>query len=128
MYFAADLRQACCTVSRVSRQITIVESLFEKTLSLHPDWWCERLHAKDWRTYFIEFPYRNVELLNREWREDSDGAGRFKKRRELSWISAEELLSIYEARPERLWKRVRQLVQAPDQIRKILQTKEVAVS
>jgi hypothetical protein len=109
----------------VNQQIPIVDALFEKTLSTHPNWWCKRLHAKSWRTYFIEFPYRDVEQLNRQWEEDT--AGRFKKRRELSWIPAKELLAIYEARPERLWKRVRQLEHAPNLIMDIAQTKGINV-
>jgi 8-oxo-dGTP pyrophosphatase MutT (NUDIX family) len=121
MYFSQQLQSACRDVKQVNQQIPIVEALFEKTLSMHPDWWRERLHAKNWRTYFIEFPYRDVERLNREWQEDS--AGRFKKRRELSWVAAEDLLAIYETHPERLWKRVRQLQKAPNLIKEIVQTK-----
>jgi 8-oxo-dGTP pyrophosphatase MutT (NUDIX family) len=122
MYFADDLHQACCCVRQVSQQVTLVETLFEKTLSLYPDWWCERAHSKkSWRTYFIEFPYRDVGPLNLEWRKDD--LGRFKKRRELIWITAEALLTIYERCPERLWKRVRQLHQAPELIRNIVRVK-----
>ncbi|MEW8027879.1 MAG: NUDIX domain-containing protein [Candidatus Thiodiazotropha sp.] len=121
MYFAEDLQRACRDVNQVNRQIPVVDALFERTLSKHPDWWCNRLHPKNWRTYFIEFPYRDVEMLNREWRDDSQG--RFKKRRELSWIAAEDLLAIYETRPERLWKRVRQLEHAPNLIRNIVLAK-----
>ncbi|MEW8561161.1 MAG: hypothetical protein AB2541_03620, partial [Candidatus Thiodiazotropha sp.] len=116
-YFSRDLQRACRDYDQVNDQIPIVEALFEKTLSRHPDWWCNRPPPKRWRTYFIEFPYRDVENLNREWQDDS--TGRFKKRRELTWIRADELLDLYEYRPERLWKRVRQLEQAPDLIRKI---------
>jgi 8-oxo-dGTP pyrophosphatase MutT (NUDIX family) len=122
MYFADDLRQARCSVGQVSQQIAVVEALFEKTLSLYPDWWCDRLHAKkSWRTYFIEFPYRDVGPLNLEWRQDD--VGRFKKRRELTWITAEALLSFYETTPERLWRRVRQLDQATNLIRNIVRIK-----
>jgi 8-oxo-dGTP pyrophosphatase MutT (NUDIX family) len=121
MYFSEDLQRACRDTSLVENQIPIVDTLFEETLSAHPDWWCIRRHAKRWRSYFIEFPYQDVGLLNREWRDDS--VGRFKKRRELSWVSASELLAIYEHRPKQLWKRVRQLHQAPNLIRKIVQEK-----
>lgn len=124
MYFAQDLQQACRDANQVKQQIPIVETLFEKTLSIYPDWWCARLHPKSWRTYFIEFPYRDVDLLNREWRDDR--VGRFKKRRELSWIAADELLAIYEHSPDRLWKRVRQLELAPDLIREIVREKGAA--
>lgn len=121
LYFAKQMQLACRDVEQVNQQIPIVEALFERTLSKHPDWWCERLHARSWRTYFIEFPYRDVALLNREWQQDS--VSRFKKRRELRWIAAADLLCIYETHPERLWKRVRQLDQAPSLIREIVQIK-----
>jgi 8-oxo-dGTP pyrophosphatase MutT (NUDIX family) len=124
MYFADDLRQESCRVGQVSQQVTLVEALFDKTLSKYPDWWCQRIHTKkSWKTYFIEFPYRDVDELNLEWR--NDDRGRFKKRRELSWITADALLSIYETCPERLWKRVRQLDRAPDLIRNIVLVKGV---
>jgi 8-oxo-dGTP pyrophosphatase MutT (NUDIX family) len=125
LYFAQQLQSACRGVKQVNQQIPIVETLFERTLSMHPDWWCDRLHAKSWRTYFIEFPYRDVSPLNREWQEDS--VGRFKKRRELRWVVAEDLLTIYETSPEQLWKRVRQLEQAPNLIREIVQIKGASV-
>jgi 8-oxo-dGTP pyrophosphatase MutT (NUDIX family) len=121
LYFAQQLQSACRDAKQVNQQIPIVEALFERTLSMHPDWWCDRLHAKSWRTYFIEFPYRDVTRMNREWQEDS--MGRFKKRRELRWVAAEDLLTIFETSPERLWKRVRQLGQAPNLIREIVQIK-----
>jgi 8-oxo-dGTP pyrophosphatase MutT (NUDIX family) len=123
MYFSDDLGQASCCAGLINQQVELVEGLFEKTLSRYPDWWCERCHKKSWRTYFIEIPYRDVEPLNHEWREDD--VGRFKKRRELCWITAQELLYIYETCPRRLWKRVRQLDQAPSLIRKIVKIKGV---
>ncbi|MFC1665839.1 NUDIX domain-containing protein [Pseudomonadota bacterium] len=101
--------------SRITSQITQVEEIFERTLSAHPHWWRQRkspnpMKPKDWRTYFIEFPYVDVFVLNREWK--SDTGGRFKKRRELVWVSAEALLDIYTRKPSALWKRVRQLEDA----------------
>ena len=127
MYFADDVQQACRTVERVKRQIPIVEALFDKTLSAHPHWWCNRapgnpLKPKLWRTFFIEFPYRDIEELNREWVADNNG--RFKKRRELFWIAGSELLAIYDNAPDKLWKRVRQLENAKEIILSILQSKE----
>ncbi|MEW8107398.1 MAG: hypothetical protein AB2801_20515, partial [Candidatus Thiodiazotropha endolucinida] len=80
-----------------------------------------RLQPKKWRTYFIEFPYRDIQALNREWQQDS--MGRFKKRRELTWVASDELLALYANRPERLWKRVRQLESAPVLIQSIVETK-----
>ena len=126
LYFAADLQQASRTDASVSRQIPIVESLFDATLAAHPDWCCRRapgdpLKPKRWKTFFIEFPYRDVGELNRAWA--ADMAGRFKKRRELTWVAATELLAIYEHAPDRLWKRVRQLEHAPATIHSILQSK-----
>ncbi|MES9993294.1 MAG: hypothetical protein ABW098_15195 [Candidatus Thiodiazotropha sp.] len=121
MYFSRDLQRACREIDQVNAQIPIVEALFEKTLSQHPDWWCNRLHAKPWRTYFIEFPYRDVGSLNRAWEDDIHG--RFKKRRQLKWVVADDLLDIYACKPERLWKRVRQLQQAEDLIREIVSVK-----
>jgi len=107
-------------------QTPIVEALFSETLTAHPDWWCRRapgnpLHPKQWKTFFIEFPYRDIEELNREW--EGDKVGRFKKRRELVWVAGEKLLAIYENTPKMLWKRVRQLENAPETVRSILQSK-----
>ena len=79
------------------------------------------LRPKQWKTFFVEFPYRDIEALNREWEADTDG--RFKKRRELVWVSADELLAIYETDPERLWKRVRQLENASSTVRSIVRSK-----
>jgi len=126
MYFAEDIQQARRTVERVNRQIPVVESLFDKTLSVHPHWWCKRapgnpLNPKLWRSFFIEFPYRDIEELNRLWAQDT--TGRFKKRRELVWLAGSELLDIYDHTPDRLWKRVRQLENARETVHSILQAK-----
>jgi len=127
MYFAADVQQATRTVESVNRQIPVVANLFDETLSAHPDWWCRRapgdpLRPKQWRTFFIEFPYRDIGALNREWA--ADDGGRFKKRRELFWVAGSELLAIYEQAPDKLWKRVRQLENARETIHSILQSKQ----
>ena len=126
MYFADDVQQASRSGERVNKQIPVVECLFAETLEAHPDWWCRRtpgnpIRPKRWKTFFIEFPYRDVDELNREW--ESDTVGRFKKRRELLWIPANELLAIYENAPDRLWKRVRQLENASETIRSIQREK-----
>lgn len=123
MYFATDVQQASRTAARIRQQIPIVSALFDKTLAAHPDWWCRRdpgdpLQPKRWKTFFIEFPYRDIGELNREWA--SDTVGRFKKRRELVWVAGDELLAIYASTPDRLWKRVRQLENATDTVRAIL--------
>lgn len=127
MYFSDNLQQASRTVERVRNQIPIVQALFDETLAIHPDWWCRRspgdpARPKRWRTFFIEFPYRDIKELNREW--EADTVGRFKKRRELFWITAAELLAIYENSPDRLWKRVRQLEHARETILSIRQSRE----
>ena len=126
MYFANDVKQASRTAGSVKNQIPIVEALFEETLSVHPDWYCRRapgnpLKPKQWQTFFIEFPYRDIDLLNREWRNDT--LSRFKKRRELVWVSGSELLECYEHAPDKLWKRVRQLENAKETILSIVQSK-----
>jgi len=127
MYFSDNVRQATRTVERINSQIPIVEALFDETLAANPHWWCRRmpgnpLRPKQWKTFFIEFPYRDIEALNREW--EADKAGRFKKRRELVWVEASKLIAIYDKAPEKLWKRVRQLENAPEIVHAILQCKE----
>ncbi len=122
MYLSEDLGRACRTNARVEAQVPHVEGLFDRTLALHPDWCCMRApgkirQPKKWKTFFIEFPYRDIDELNREWA--SDQTGRFKKRRKLFWLAADELLGIYENSPERLWKRVRQLENATEVIQSI---------
>jgi len=127
MYFADNVQQAYRSVQRVKSQLPVVKTLFNETLSVHPRWWCNRspgnpLNPKLWRTFFIEFPYRDIEELNREWA--SDNSGRFKKRRELFWVSGNQLLAIYDHAPDKLWKRVRQLENAKETVHSILQSKE----
>lgn len=126
MYLSDDPSQARRTEASVRRQMPLLASLFEATLSEHPDWWCRRavrnpLKPKDWKTYFIEMPFRDPGEMNRAW--ENDRVGRYKKRRELIWIPAGELISTYATNPERLWKRVRQLEGAPQLIRRIQQTR-----
>jgi hypothetical protein len=122
--------QANRSVERVAQQIPVVEAVFDQTLAIHPDWWCRRASAnplkpKQWRTYFIEFPYRDIEELNRAW--ETDKIGRFRKRRKLVWVSANELLDLYAKDPGKLWKRVRQLENATDTIKSILRSKNLLI-
>ena len=126
MYFSDEVQQASRTVESVENQIPIVKALFDETLMEHPDWCCRRgpgntLKPKQWQTFFVEFPYRDIEVLNREW--VTDMVGRFKKRRELVWVSADELLAIYENAPDKLWKRVRQLENATETVQSIVESK-----
>ena len=122
MYFSGNIRAAGRTQETVAAQIPLLESLFEKTLRSHPDWWCQRGESskgksRDWITFFIEFEYRDVTAMNREW--ELDAGARFSKRRELLWLSADTLCAIYAHEPERLWKRVRQLINARETIASI---------
>ena len=122
MYLADDLGVARRSEDRLREQITLVADIFERTLSAHPHWWRRRdpgnpEKPRDWRTYFIEFPYRDISALNSEWK--SDTSGRFKKRRELIWMTADGLLELYARSPDELWKRVRQLENAETLIRDI---------
>lgn len=126
MYLADDIRLAHRTPAAVASQIPVVEALFNETLNAHPDWWCKRASInpdkpKHWRTFFVEFPYRDIAELNHEWKMDT--SGRFKKRRELVWVASDELLSIYDKAPAKLWKRVRQLENATEIIRSIQRSK-----
>jgi hypothetical protein len=126
MYFSDNPAQASRTEESVRSQIPLVEALFQETLSAYPDWWCPRapgdpLNPKDWRTFFVEFPRRDIGILNREWA--SDTGRRFRKRRELVWVTGSELLAIYEEAPDKLWKRVRQLENATATIQSILLNK-----
>jgi len=122
MFFSADVSSASLTPESVLEQIPLVEALFDNTLGSHPDWRCRRGPGssgklKDWETFFIEFAYRDVTDMNREWQ--LDAGTRFSKRRELQWVSAETLCDLYERSPDRLWKRVRQLINATTLIRSI---------
>ncbi len=122
MYLSDDLHHACRSVERVTSQISVVEKLFDRTLAANPHWWCKRKsgnskNPKDWRSYFIEFPFRDISPINQQWK--SDVTGRFKKRRELVWVSADRLLEIYDRTPDKLWKRVRQLENAETLIQEI---------
>jgi 8-oxo-dGTP pyrophosphatase MutT (NUDIX family) len=122
MFFAEDIRTAARTPERIESQCRVMQALLDNTLRQHPDWWCQREAGnrqppRDWRTFFVEVAWRDVSGMNREWEQD-DGK-RFKKRRELLWVSADALHDLYENAPQRLWKRVRQLQGARETIRSI---------
>jgi 8-oxo-dGTP pyrophosphatase MutT (NUDIX family) len=127
MYFSDDIEHASRTDESVREQIPIVKALFDETLTAHPDWCCRRAPCnprkpKQWQTFFIEFPYRDIAVLNLEWEKDTNS--RFKKQRELVWVSGSRLLEIYDHTPEILWKRVRQLENAIETVHAILLSKE----
>ena len=119
MYLSASTGTARATRERIQAQTPVVEALFDQTLRSHPGWWCQRGKGssgkpRDWKTFFVEFEYRDVTDMNREW--ELDGGTRFTKRRELVWLPAGSLSDIFEHSPGRLWKRVRQLVNAREMI------------
>jgi len=122
MYFSENIHTAELTQARIQAQTPLLEALFDRTLRGHPDWWCQRGKRStgkpgDWKTFFVEFEYRDVTDMNREW--ELDAGTRFSKRRELVWMPADTLCDIYEHSPDRLWKRVRQLVNAKETIQAI---------
>lgn len=125
-----DIKVAKKTPARISRQLTVVTKLFERTLQLQPHWWCRRepgnkVPQKDWKTFFIEFDYQDLSIINQQWKIEDGRQTRFKKRRELHWIDADSLLFIYQHHPEKLWKRVRQLMNARLIVETIKQEKGV---
>jgi len=127
MFFAADLSQARRTPERIAAQIPIMDTLLDRTLDAHPDWWCQRapgtkIPPRDWRSFFVEVEYRVIDDINAQWAND-DGS-RFKKPRELLWLPGDELVAIIDNAPERLWKRVRQLIGLGETIAAILAAKE----
>ena len=131
MYFEDNLARARRTPGRLEADLARVDRLFDTTLEAHPDWCCRRAPGtktppKDWQTFFVEFPYRPVEEMNAAWERNEDQ--RFKKRRELFWVGATDLLTIYDRAPKRLWKRVRQLEGAPAIIRDIVNSRVEALS
>lgn len=126
MYFSGNIHATRVTPERMQAQTLLLESLFDKTLRSRPDWWCQRGTGsngkpRDWKTFFIEFEFRDVTDMNREW--ELDAGTRFSKRRELVWMPTDILCDIYEHSPDRLWKRVRQLVNAKETIRSIKNNK-----
>jgi len=122
--FFSDNVHAAPTREQLQSQTQLLETLFENTLSHHPHWWCRRKRggkARNWKTFFIEFEYRDVTQMNTEW-ELNPGA-RFSKRRELVWIAADTLVDLYARSPECLWKRVRQLSNIRETIESIVASK-----
>jgi len=136
MFFAEgieDIKAAAKIPSRVARQLPIITKLFDHTLQQHPHWWCRRepgnkIPPKDWKTFFIEVEYQDLSVINQEWAMEKGLQTRFSKRRELHWIDADQLLFIYEHHPEKLWKRVRQLVNARMVIQMIKKEKIISLT
>ncbi len=122
MFFADNCNEDSDRRMQMETQYQLMLKMIEKTQSLHPQWWCKRVSVtddkpRDWKTYFVEVDYRAIDGMNTVWAEDKNG--RFKKRRELLWLTAEQLLDIFYNRPEALWKRVRELEGASDVVRAI---------
>ena len=127
MFLETDLSRARRTPARIAAQIPVMDALLGRTLDAHPDWWCQRVPGskippKDWRTFFVEVEHRDIDSINAQWA--SDDGSRFKKPRELLWVPGNELLAIIDTAPERLWKRVRQLIGARETVEAILTARE----
>ncbi len=107
---------------QMKSQYQLMLQMIENTQSKHPQWWCRRASVtddkpRDWKTYFVEVDYRNPDVMNSAWAADKNG--RFKKQRELLWLTAEQLLDVFDNRPKTLWTRVRELEGASDVVRAI---------
>jgi hypothetical protein len=107
MFFAGS-----CNVepgSGFRSQYQLMLQLIEQTQQQHPGWLCRRRgkHGKprDWKTYFVEVEYRSTAAMNTAWAQDT--SGRFNKRRELLWLTSDQLIDIIDNRPDTLWKRIR---------------------
>jgi len=125
MFFTDDCNAVRDMRIQMKSQYQLMLQLLEKTQRQHPQWWCRRGRVtddkpRDWKTYFVEVDYRVPDDMNAAWAEDKHG--RFKKKRELLWLTAEQLLDVFDNRPETLWKRVRELEGASDIVRTIAGT------
>jgi hypothetical protein len=112
MFFADSCNDDSDTRMQMKSQYQLMLQLIENTQSKHPQWCCRRVcvtddKPRDWKTYFVKLDYRAPDDMNTAWAEDKNG--RFKKQRELHWLTAEQLLDVFDNRPEALWKRVREL-------------------
>jgi hypothetical protein len=122
MFFADSCDRDSDSQMQVESQYRLMLQMIENTQSQHPQWWCRRISMnknkpRDWKTYFVEVDYKAPDEMNTAWAEDKHG--RFKKRRELLWLTAEQLLDVFDHRPEKLWRRVRELEGAADVVRAI---------
>jgi hypothetical protein len=127
MFFADSCNADSDTRMQTESQYRLVLKMIEHTQSQHPEWWCRRgrvndAKPRDWKTFFVEVDYRDIDDMNTAWAEDKHQ--RFRKRRELLWLSADQLLDAFDNRPETLWTRVRQLEGASDVVRAIVREVE----
>jgi len=109
MFFAENIKTPD---EDINSQFTVLANLLHKTQQQYPDWWCSRRRRedqvqKDWKTFFVEVDYKDLNPMNYAWA--TDAINRFVKRRELLWVSSDDLVTIIEKAPEKLWKRVREL-------------------
>jgi 8-oxo-dGTP pyrophosphatase MutT (NUDIX family) len=131
LFFAEDdqdIKIARKSTLRIARQLPIITKLFTQTLIKNPHWYClrepgKKAIPKNWISYFIEFDYQDLSNINNQWELENGQQIRFSKRRELHWIEATQLLYIYQNQPKKLWKRVRQLVNAKNVIKEIMKEK-----
>jgi hypothetical protein len=122
MFFADGSHDDRNTHMQMESQYQLMLQLIENTQTEHPQWWCKRGSVttekpRDWNTYFVEVDYRDPDDMNAAWAEDQHG--RFRKQRELHWLTAEQLLDVFDNRPETLWTRVRELEGASAIVRAI---------
>jgi hypothetical protein len=109
MFFAENSNDKPGSVFRAQYQRML--QLIEQTQHEQPHWNCRRTRSssgkpKNWKTFFVELAYRDPVEMNRAWAQDT--CGRFRKRRELLWLTSGQLIDIIDNSPERLWKRVRE--------------------
>lgn len=129
MFLSGGFREIIKPEAHKKSQFRLLQTLLDSTQREHPDWWCERCYpngrrARTWKTYFVEVEYQELDGMNREWAQDE--TGRFRKKRELLWVSSQELLDIYGDKREQLWTRLRQLGSARTVIQSIRLCKETA--
>ena len=122
MFFSDSCNDDSVTRMQMKSQYQLMLQLIENTQRKHPQWWCKRGSVntekpRDWKTYFVEVDYRAPDDMNTAWA--ADKYDRFKKKRELFWLTAAQLLDVFDNRPEALWKRVRELEGASDIVRSI---------
>ncbi|MDJ0808426.1 MAG: hypothetical protein QNJ78_16540 [Gammaproteobacteria bacterium] len=120
MFLAEDPKEADLTRD-TDVQIEIVLNLMRNTQDRHPDWFCRRISdrdkPRDWKTFFMKVAFKNLDRMNALWERNPDQ--RFKKRRELVWITSDRLVELFHNDPQALWTRVRQLTGAIKVIRAI---------
>ncbi len=121
MFLADDPELADLDLHKESQIQTLLERL-QASQNSHPDWCCRRRNStakkpKDWKTYFLQVDYQPLQQMNELWRQNPRKL--FKKRRELVWLTRDQLLNLFENEQQKLWTRVRELEDAPAVIRSI---------